>query len=130
MGALATMASALSVTTPASAVTCNGGFGQFTCAEGSSVARFSGFLSRPVEGDAFFHMEIDMTGGQIGAVAEGIDENGNRVLDSIVADKDPTANEFEPVPEADLLGSGDGLIDETADFQHPVDIVQVDLTVI
>ncbi|HTV25337.1 MAG TPA: hypothetical protein VMG12_41870, partial [Polyangiaceae bacterium] len=75
---------------PAAAIECSGGLGPFTCAQGTSVASVYGFLSRPVDRPAFYHLEIDMSGGDFGAVAWGVDEDGNEVrdVDAVVADKD------------------------------------------
>jgi hypothetical protein len=124
LAALSIGATLSAVAATAGAIECSGGFGRFTCAEGTSVARVFGFLSRPVDEPAFYHLEIDMTGGEFAAVGIPVDENGNELndLDKVVADKDPTPNQFLPVPYSDLFGSGAGTVDEVAEFQYPFNL--------
>jgi hypothetical protein len=131
LGAMS-VGAALSAASLAGAAECDGGFGPFTCAEGTSVASVRAFLSRPVDTNAFYHLDIDMSGGEIGAVAYAVDENGNELteLDEVVADKNPLTRQFTPIPYADLFGSGSGTVDEVAEFQYPLDLVGIHVSVI
>jgi hypothetical protein len=132
---LAGIVAGVSASSTASAVTCN--FPSFetprgeTCAQGTSVARLSGSLVRPPNESAFFHLEIDMQGGELGAVAWPIDENGTVLEQFTVADLDPTTGEFESTTFNNVFGrGGDVVIDEFEDFQHPLDLVGIEVTVI
>jgi hypothetical protein len=116
----------------AGAAECDGGFGSFLCAVGTSSANVNAFLERPVDRPAFYHIEIDMTGGDIAAVAYAVDENGNQLtdFDQVVADKNAFPGQFTPIPYADLFGGGSGDVDQVAEFTYPLDLQILHVTVI
>lgn len=95
--------------------------GPLECRQGSSAALVAHFLAAS-EGFSLF---VDMTSGTLGAVAYGIDVNGN-VLSTpttTVADRDRRFNQFEAVPASDVYGDGvTGTIPNRIFYDHPIDM--------
>jgi hypothetical protein len=125
---LGTLATALALTvgwvSSASAVTCNIPFptNGDVCEAGTSSAIFRHVLVRdPLR----FQLAINMLGGTVGAVAYGIDENGNQLNrpETTVADDDPDPERFSGVPANQLYGGDDTTeVPPERFYQHPLNM--------
>ncbi|HKO92607.1 MAG TPA: hypothetical protein VJU61_15735 [Polyangiaceae bacterium] len=133
IAALSLVASTLGSVGFASAATCDIPFPhkKKTCQEGSSKAVVTHGLFED-KGPAFFELSVDMQGGELGAVAYGIDTNGNHLstCGKTAADELPDPGFTRGMTCQAIFNSGSGIANSTMRYSHPLDIVFTHVIVI